>query len=722
VQEVIRIEDQHYILATSSRAVERAHVLKDGDTFAAFGRDGDIRAIGLSQQGLFHDGTRHLSRFELRVNGVRPLLLSSRTREDNNVFGADMTNADVMSGERVVLPRDMLHLFRARFLWSGTCCERLRTCNYGREAVSLARTYDIGADFVDIFEVRGTPRNHRGELLEPRIEPQAVELAYRGLDGLVRLTRFGWTHPDTAASDSQIHFHVLLPPQEAVTIDLTIACAQGSRPRSRARHDAALAALVRRDQQEQSQYCAIEASDPLFNQWLHRSAADVRMMTTETATGLYPYAGVPWFNTAFGRDGLITALAVLWANPAMGAGVLRFLAATQATAVEPEQDAEPGKILHEMRGGEMAILGEVPFRRYYGSVDATPLFVLLAGEYYRRTQDRALIESIWPNLDAALRWIDDYGDADGDGFVEYARHSRNGLVQQGWKDSQDSVFHADGRLADPAIALCEVQSYVYAAKRHGADLAALLGHQARAEELRAAADRLRDRFERAFWCEDLGVYAIALDGAKRRCEVLSSHAGHALLTDLAHPDRARRVADTLLAPESFSGWGIRTLASSSVRYNPMSYHNGSIWPHDNALIAAGCARYGFSDCVDRLLTSLFEASLFLDLLRLPELFCGFHRRPQEGPTLYPVACSPQAWASASAFLLLQSCLGLSIDAAENRVSVTRPRLPATVNQITIRNLIVRAGDRIDLEFTRQGPDVGLSVLRRDADIRVSIVK
>jgi glycogen debranching enzyme len=411
---------------------------------------------------------------------------------------------------------------------------------------------------------------------------------------------------------------------------------------------------------------------------------------------------------------------MLWCNPGMARGVLRRLASHQAKAVDPQADAQPGKILHEMRAGEMAELREVPFGLYYGSVDATPLFAMLAGLYAQRTGDDETIARLWPEIEAALAWIDGAGYPDRDGFVEYRRATDQGLANQGWKDSHDAIFHADGRTAEGYIALAEVQAYVFAAKRAIAGCARRLGRVAEADRLERQAAELAVRFDEAFWCADTGSFALALDGDKRPCQVRTSNAGHALFCGIARPERAAAVAEALMDPRSFSGWGIRTVSKSEARYNPMSYHNGSIWPHDNAIIALGLAGYGLKSAANKIFAGLFEAATYMDMRRLPELFCGFQRQRGRGPTLYPVACSPQAWASATPFALLQASLGLEFDPQNAEIRLRNPTLPAFLDEVLLRNLQLGTA-KVDLEIRRHRGEISLDVRRTEGKVRVSLV-
>ena len=718
MEDVIQVQNQYYILATASKATERTAVLKHDDTFAVFDYAGDVGAFGTGEQGLYHEGTRYLSRFRLRLNGRRPLLLSARVKDDNELFGADLTNPDIPLGDSdLVLARDLVHLFRARLLWDGTWHERIRLCNYSRANVRVSLTFDIDADFADIFEVRGTERARRGTRHEPFTADREMRLGYSGLDGEDRWTIIEWSEPATAAAPGVVRFEYNLEPHAPASLSLAIRCERQRRPVPVRSFESAQSATLAALEQSRHSYAIVETSSERFNQWVRRAAADLRMLVSSTAYGSYPFAGVPWFSTPFGRDGIITALQTLWVNPQIARGVLEYLAATQADRVDSAQDAEPGKILHETRNSEMARLGEVPFGRYYGSVDATPLFVILAGAFFDRTADLEFLRRLWPNIERALAWVDEYGDRDGDGFVEYARRSATGLIHQGWKDSQDSVFHADGSLAEAPIALCEVQAYVYDARIRGARMADALGQHARAAEWRKQAERLRSAFEDRFWCDSELTYALALDGRKQPCRIRSSNAGHCLFGRIAARDRARQIADWLVGPEMFSGWGIRTLSAGEVRYNPMSYHNGSVWPHDNGLIAAGFSSYGFDDLIVAPFAGLFDSCISMDQSRLPELFCGFHRRPGEGPTLYPVACAPQAWAAGVVFHLIQACLRLSIDATNRKLSVDHPILPPFLTYLRLHNLQLPFG-QADLLFDRQPSGVCMAVLRKQGDFDV----
>jgi glycogen debranching enzyme len=722
LDDVIRVEDRYYILATSSLADDRTRVLKHGETFAVFDRYGDIQAPARGELGLYHEGTRFLSLFVLRVGRDRPLLLSSTVKDDNALLTVDLTNPDFTIDGQVSVPRGTLHIFRAKFLWQGTCYERLRVYNYGLMPLDIPLYLQFDSDFADIFEVRGLQRDRRGHRLEAVAKDDGLVLGYVGLDGVTRRTRLQCSPAPAEVLGSELRLEIKLPPKEEVTFDLTVSCESAEQIASIGQFDTAATAAVNALKWLESQGCEIYTSNERFNDWVKRSSTDLHMMISQTPYGLYPYAGVPWFSTVFGRDGIITALECLWMNPGIARGVLAYLASTQAKEVIPAQDAEPGKILHETRRGELATLGEIPFKRYYGSVDATPLFVILAAAYYERTGDQAFIESIWPNIELALQWIDRYGDVDGDGFVEYARRSPKGLVHQGWKDSKDAVFHADGTLADGPIALCEVQGYVYAAKRGAAETAAMLGDTARARDLLRQAQALQERFTQVFWSAEFATYALALDGQKHLCRVPTSNAGHCLFSEIASTEHAERTAHTLMGEGIFSGWGIRTLAASEVRYNPMSYHNGSIWPHDNALTAYGLGRYGLRESVLQILTGLFDASLFIDLHRLPELFCGFPRRPGEGPTLYPVACAPQSWAAASVFLLLQACLGLSVRGHPPQISFSYPLLPPFLQEVYIKNLRVGQAS-VDLFIRRHAQqDVSVSIARRQGKVDILTVK
>ena len=712
-----------YIQATESIQQRWPRTLKQGDSFAMFDALGDCIEPGLTPGGLFHNDTRYLSGMQLLLDGQRPLLLSSAVEQDNVVLTVDLTNPDIYQGNAIVLPRETLHIRRSKFLWQGDCHERISVHNFDARPQTCWLTFNFAADFADLFEIRGMVRPKRGEITTAVIGGAKTIFRYAGLDTVERRSEVGFDPPPKQLTRSQALYQLELAPGEAIAIVMTVRCTSSTEQRAQfvpgfsepyraARRGASRAASLGG---------SVTSSNELANKMLHRAGADLSMLVTDTPQGPYPYAGTPWFSTPFGRDGIITALEMLWLDPDLARGVLRYLAAHQATAMDARNDAEPGKILHETRACEMAVLGEVPFGHYYGSIDSTPLFVMLAARYFQRTGDVETLRELWPNIEAAFDWIDQYGDRDGDGFVEYYRVSENGLSNQGWKDSSDSIMHADGSLATGPIALCEVQGYVYAAKKEGAVLAAALGYLSRAHALEEAAEKLRIAFEEKFWIEELGVYAIALDGAKQPCKVRSSNAGQVLYCGLAGQERAAIIGKGFLTPEMFSGWGIRTLSAEAPRFNPMSYHNGSVWPHDNALIALGMARYGLKRGAAAIFEGLFDAASHMEMMRFPELFCGFPRRRGTAPVLYPVACAPQSWASVVPFALLQACLGLEMDFAKKEIRFDNPQLPRFLEEIAINGLALGEAS-VNLRLRRRGQNTEVAIVSQKGDIAIRVTQ
>jgi glycogen debranching enzyme len=709
-------EASFYIPATEP-ATRLRRTMKQDDCFLVFDSHGDIGASPGGPDGLFYCDTRYLSHFELLINGLQPLLLGSNLSDDNCVLSVDLTNPDIYYEKRVVLQKNLLHVARTVFVWRSTLFHCFAVRNFSADRVRLLLSITFDNDFADVFEVRGTQRARRGTV-RSLIEGNAADFIYLGLDGKRRRTRVVFEPTPTHLSPSLASFQLDLEPHNAVSLYCTVSCDSDETdpppPFLKSLR------LAHRDLKQLIKVgTEIETSNHVFNEVLRRATADLAILLTHTRQGPYPYAGIPWYSTTFGRDGLITALQCLWLDPRVALAVLKRLAAYQATDYDPESDAEPGKILHEMRAGEMAALHEVPFGLYYGSVDSTPLFVVLAGRYAQATGDFGTLRDLWPAIERALAWIDGPGDRDQDGFVEYFKATPRGLSNQGWKDSFDAVFHADGRLAEGPIALAEVQGYVYAAKKLASWAAGHLGFTERARQLDAEAEALAQRFEDAFWCEEIGTYAIALDGDKQPCRVATSNAGQVLFSGIARRDHAGRVARQLMEPDFFSGWGVRTVAVDEARYNPMSYHNGSVWPHDNAMIATGLARYGDSKAATRIFQGLFDAATYMDLRRLPELFCGFPRCRGRGPTLYPVACAPQAWSSGAFFAMLQASLGVEQDPIAKVIRFRNPTLPAFLDSVILRGL--KAGvASVDLSVRRHGDGkISLQILEARGDIEVT---
>jgi glycogen debranching enzyme len=699
--------DPYYIRSSASNADIPRLVVKCDDAFVVADDHGDFPQLPESEFGFYVGGTRYLRRLELAVHGQRPILLSAAVSDDGRQLAADLTNPDLCHGEIMVLKGRTLRLAHRLALGPSELTEVLSAESFGSAPHELLLNWRYFADFADVFEVRGMVRERRGELLPPVIEAGSVRLSYRGLDNVLRSTTIRFDPLPEKVSAGSAQHRLIIPAGGVAEIRLTITAVEGE-PAAGWTHRG----VPSEDPEPETSTRVVTASAAL-NAWISRSWADLHMLTTDTPHGRIAYAGIPWYVAPFGRDSIITALQHLPFDPGLARGTLKFMAAYQGREEEPFTDQSPGKILHEYRRGEMANCREVVFVPYYGSVDATPLFLMLAAEYLRWTDDRQLLAELRPAIDAALGWLDRSD------YLSYASRSARGLVNQGWKDSHDSIMHADGEDAQGPIALAEVQGYKYAALRAGAELADAEDRPDPARELRASAEKLREHFMRDYWMDAERFCALALDGDGAPCRVISSNPAHCLWTGLIPTELAVHIARRLLDEELFSGWGVRTLGVRERRYNPMSYHNGSVWPHDTAIAAAGLRRYGFPDGFLTLVTGLFDAAQQCDGHRLPELFCGFPRSPGYGPTRYPTACSPQAWAAGVVSQLLADMLGLAPEARANRLTFTRPVLPDWLPSLEIRGLLL-GRSRIDVVVSggRGGAVVEVLECHGDAEVVV----
>jgi glycogen debranching enzyme len=693
--------------------------VKEGETFLYSDIEGNLDdrvELGL---GLYHLDTRFLSHYRLRIAGRDPILLSS-SAERVYVSHVDLTNPDLYEEDRPPIGQHTLNIRRIRAI-RGRLYERIRIKNYNPHPVDVDIDLTFGADFADVFEVRGLARETDGTYDPPTTSDRSIEFGYVGEDGIRRQTRIEFgvrpTRVEVRGDLAHAWFTVRLPAHETATIPLVVEPVVEGRYPPPGDFDEVVHSL-RHSYEDWERECAqIRTDNEVFDQLLGRGLRDLRALYTEMDGAGIIAAGIPWYVAVFGRDTLITSHQMLMLSSRPARDSLQVLAGLQGSSMDDWRDEEPGKILHEIRKGELARAGRIPHTPYFGSVDATPWFLILLAQYFRWTNDLGFVKELLPAAEAALEWIDRFGDLDGDGFVEYHSRSPRGLRNQGWKDAHDSVIHADGRPAEPPIALAEVQAYVYMAKVRMADVYGALGDFERAVRLKDQATVLRRRFHEAFWMEEEGFFAGALDADKEPVRTIVSNPGHGLYCGIVEPRRAEDVARRLFEPDMFSGWGIRTMSKEAAGYNPMSYHNGTVWPHDNALIAAGLKRYGFLDATNRIATAMFEAAQYTDYMRLPELFCGFTRRAPSPPVQYPVACSPQAWAAGTPFLLLQGMLGISAAAHENVLTVNRPHLPPWLNEVEVRNL--RVGDStLSLVFRREGETTGFSLLSRDGDVRV----
>jgi glycogen debranching enzyme len=660
--------------------------------------DGDVDRDPGGQQGLYFHDTRFLCQATLRLNGERARLVGPADVQ------ADRASVVLDSPGLSLRVRRQLHL-------SNAVTQVIDVENSGNSPVECLLSLEFAADFQHLFTVRGLTPGLRGSLEPPRWADHRLVFRYLGADGRVRTTALSFDPPPDGevattaqyglrlegGGRSRIMFRILVTDIGAGDLEV-LPPAPAAVPRIRA--------------------IAVETDNPLFDTVLHRSLDDLQLLLTRQHDESFFAAGLPWFVALFGRDSLITALQTLAFAPTVARDTLRLLAKYQGRREDAAHAEEPGKILHELRTGEKANLREVPQTPYYGTVDATPLFLILLGEYVRWTGDFALWRELRDNVDRALRWID-AADHDGDGFVDYESRLVGGLENQGWKDSFNGIPNRDGTPAQAPIALVEVQGYVCRAWR---DVAWLLRHEGdhlRADQLLARAASLQRKFQRAFWMPRRRFFALALQRGGSQVQSIASNPGHGLFTGIVDRGHALEVARVLLDPRMFNGWGIRTLSRDEVAYDPQDYQVGAVWPHDNSLILAGLKRWGFDAQALRIFSGLFAAALEFPDTRLPELFAGFSRVEQRRPIGYPAACTPQAWAAGTLPFMLQSILGIQPDAVGGRLRIVRPTLPGWLNHVTLKGL--RVGPAIvDLGFVREPAGTRVTVLRQEGSLAVDV--
>jgi glycogen debranching enzyme len=705
--------------------------LIDGKAFLATALAGDIAPPSASDVGLFLFDTRFLSHWELKVNGQRTVVLSSASQQ-NILAQIELTTSNIMVRENLDLPENTVHIHREQLL-AEQFFDRLSFHNYSLQTITLNIEIHFAADFLDVFQVRGMQRPGAGTYFEPVLRADGAVFSYLGRDDQFRTTSISFQPPPRQVEPGHARFELQLEPGVRQTVLAVVATEVGAPPARASvagaiRGEPGFASCLARRRQSYQEWeratTAFESSDDLFSRCLQTAMSDFFSLRVPFQGGVIapgdcgvapPHAGeivaagIPWFATIFGRDSLIASFQALMLHPHLAKETLRFLARHQGTRRDDWRDEEPGKILHEMRDGEMTRSGEMPHSPYYGSVDATPLFLIVLDETYNWTGDDEFLEEMMPAARRALAWIEESGDLDGDGFVEFQRRSPQGLANQGWKDSWDAYLQPDGSLPEGPLALCEVQGYCYDARYRFSRLLRTYGDAVAADRLRRQATEMSRQFERAFWLPEEGFYAAALDGRKRPLRPVTSNVGHLLWSRIIGRERARQVTRRLMRSDMFTGWGVRTLSADESTFNPLSYHRGSVWPHDNSLIAQGFAFHDFKPPLLRLLSGLFQAANYFRDQRLPELFVGVQRNDFDQPVNYPVSCSPQAWASGAWFLLLTSALGLRPNASRRELRVVNPMLPEWLPWLRVHHL--RIGEsQVSLEFNRRGARTFCNVL------------
>jgi glycogen debranching enzyme len=723
--------------ASVVRSIADAVVIKEGEPFFLCPPDGQIEVSGSHGFGLYHHDTRFLSGYELIVAGAKPNPLAS-TAVTGSLAMLELTTPVIDLGDGRTIAKERLAVRWSRELNGDAArlVDRITCRSYDANAARLPIGLSFAADFEDVFVVRGLLRELPGKLHDPAWEAGRLVFRYEGHDGVDRTLTISVQPEPAAWAATSCEVWVEVPAHGEAEIEVRMDIDESLKPgaspierRAPKGHGARRQAGhpdSRTDDTERSGgdgWPVSVSTDGLsVNAALARSFDDLLTLRGELGGQRYYAAGVPWFSTLFGRDSLISAYQTLAFDPRIAEETLRLLARRQGEHVDDWRDEQPGRILHELRVGELARLHEIPHTPYFGSIDATPLFLVLLARHASWVGSLDLFRELRPNVERALEWIDRFGVLDDSGFVAYDSTTKHALMNQGWKDSGDAIVTVEGDVATPPIALAEVQGYVYAAKREVASLYERDGNRNLADRLRHEAEALRDRFERAFWSEDLGCYALALEANGKRCEVATSNAGQVLWSGIAGDDHAQAVAARLLRQDLFGGWGVRTLSSEAAAYNPIGYHLGTVWPHDNGLIAEGLRRYGRDEEAEKIFMALIEAAMDFPQQRLPECFAGYDRAEFGTPVRYPVACHPQAWAAGATPHLLTTSLGLVAEAFEGRLRVIRPRLPPFLEHVNVRGLRVGAAT-VSLAFERTGRRTSTSIqdLKGDLDVRIEDV-
>ncbi|KZZ83632.1 amylo-alpha-1,6-glucosidase [Bacillus sp. SJS] len=691
-------------------------VIKENDLFLLSEPNGDITGNHSYGLGLYSKDTRFLSKLELTINGEKPILLSS-DGSDNRISKVLLTNPHMEKNGELILWRESIQLERERFISEDTLYETIRLKNYFPKPVSFSIEVSFDADFSDMFIVRGFQTGKVGERTGQKFNENAFKIMYEGSDKIKRATRVSWDlQPGEIQEHGLITYVFDLEHGQEDSFTIMVEPLAGDEDKTNAvQPQKALQKLTSSYEEWKNASASISTDLLPLQKLVDRGMADLRVLMTDIGHGIFPVAGLPWFGVPFGRDSLIAALQMLAFNPEVAKGTLKTMASTQGTKVDPWRDEQPGKIMHEMRFGELANTDQIPFTPYYGTIDATPLYLILLTEYVKWTGDLKLAEELMDSVEKALKWIDEYGDRDGDLFVEYHQESSKGIANQGWKDSGDSIVHRNGDYAETPIALAEVQGYVYQAKTGIAEILEALGQTEKASELRHQAQELKQKFEEEFWMEDKQFYAIALDQNKEQVGTVTSNPGHVLFSGMLEQNRADAVAEMLTSEKMFSGFGIRTMGEGEAGYNPMSYHDGSVWPHDNSMTLIGMSKLKQQSHAKTVMSGLIKAADHFEYERLPELFCGYPASIGKA-VKYPVACSPQAWAAGTPLVFIQSILGLFPDSLNKKIDLS-PNLLDEMNELLVSNISIGNGI-LSLSLRRSGETTECEIIENTTGFEV----